>query len=68
MLTCLQKHEYDNFSCEKEVADFYACVNEYQVWNKLVFILKKFLFIYIFNRKQVLLKKQIRKVVVMKIM
>jgi hypothetical protein len=31
MLTCLQKHEYDNFSCEKEVADFYACVNEYQV-------------------------------------
>ncbi|CAF1351486.1 unnamed protein product [Rotaria sordida] len=30
MLTCLQKHEYDNFACEKEVADFYACVNEYQ--------------------------------------
>ncbi len=47
MLTCLQKHEYDNFSCEKEVADFYACVNEYQVWNKLVFILKKF-FIYLY--------------------
>jgi hypothetical protein len=33
MLTCLQKHEYDNFGCEKEVADFYACVNEYQVWR-----------------------------------
>jgi len=31
MLTCLQKNEYDNFGCEKEVADFYACVNEYQV-------------------------------------
>lgn len=31
MLTCLQKHEYDNFACEKEVADFYACVNEFQV-------------------------------------
>ena len=31
MLTCLQKHEYDNFECEKEVADFYACVNEFQV-------------------------------------
>jgi hypothetical protein len=31
MLTCLQKHEYDNFGCEKEVADFYACVNEFQV-------------------------------------
>ncbi|UJR15147.1 hypothetical protein I4U23_002112 [Adineta vaga] len=30
MLTCLQKHEYDNFGCEKEVADFYACVNEFQ--------------------------------------
>ena len=42
MLTCLQKHEYDNFSCEKEVADFYACVNEYQVIDRseklLIFI------------------------------
>jgi hypothetical protein len=36
MLTCLQKHEYDNFVCEKEVADFYACVNEYQVLNKMI--------------------------------
>lgn len=31
MLTCLQKHEYDNFACEKEVSDFYGCVNEFQV-------------------------------------
>jgi hypothetical protein len=34
MLTCLQKHEYDNFGCEKEVGDFYACINEFQVLNK----------------------------------
>ena len=33
MLTCLQKHEYDNFACDKEVADFYTCVNEFQVGN-----------------------------------
>jgi hypothetical protein len=39
MLTCLQKHEYDNFGCEKEVADFYACVNEYQVWRNWSYFL-----------------------------
>ncbi|CAF3258624.1 unnamed protein product [Rotaria socialis] len=33
MLTCLQKNEYDNFVCEKEVTDFYGCVKEFQETN-----------------------------------
>jgi hypothetical protein len=45
MLTCLQKHEYDNFACEKEVADFYACVNEFQV-NKSNNLFRKRVFMY----------------------
>ena len=57
MLTCLQKHEYDNFSCEKEVGDFYACVNEFQVLN-FIKINKKKQQLDLF-RKQVRLKKQI---------
>lgn len=64
MLTCLQKHEYDNFACEKEVTDFYACVKEFQVWNHFV-VAKDF--IKISFRKQVMLKKRILKAVVMKI-
>jgi len=50
MLTCLQKHEYDNFACEKEVADFYACVNEYQVLNKSKFFLFYLKNIYLGNK------------------
>jgi len=49
MLTCLQKHEYDNFGCEKEVGDFYACVNEYQVLNKMI-VLILFKMIYLGNK------------------
>jgi hypothetical protein len=36
MLTCLQKNEYDNFVCEKEVADFYGCVKEFQVFESFI--------------------------------
>jgi len=55
MLTCLQKHEYDNYGCEKEVADFYACVNEFQV----IELMKCFSYSSISNRRQMRLKKQI---------
>jgi hypothetical protein len=52
MLTCLQKHEYDNFGCEKEVGDFYACINEFQVLNKdNISIEKKDLIMYLIGNK-----------------
>lgn len=56
MLTCLQKHEYDNFECEKEVADFYACVNEFQVREDLSMLID---LISIVFRNQVKSKKLI---------